>query len=146
MRTICIKQQWPVRTFTAAGFWKGNPTHVDLGAMLSASPQTFLLPYRWGSHFRVSFPFAQAIRASGSVCLHVLAVLIWALLLAFWLHPFTQDPGGAARTLKSLLYCSSSLLHCKADMAHRFTCNPLDRFWNFPCAACGPAMPRMPRK
>lgn len=55
---------------------EGESTHVDLGAMLSASPQAFLLPYRWGSHFRVSFPFGQAIRASGSVCLHVLAVLI----------------------------------------------------------------------
>lgn len=131
-RTMCIKQQWPVRSFTAAGFWKWNPTHLGLGAMLTAPPQAFLLPYRSGSHFRFSLLFGQAIRASGSAWIMVLAVLLWALLLAFCLHPFRWDPGGAIRTSESLLYCNSPLLHCKADMAHRFICNLSDRFWNFP--------------
>lgn len=96
---------------------------------LTAPLQVFLHRCRSGSHFRFPFPFGQAGRA---LALRVLAALIRALLLAFWLHPFGWDPGGAARTLTSLLYCSSSLLHCKVDMAHRFIRNPLGTFWNFP--------------
>lgn len=141
MRTMCIKQRWPVRGCTAAGFWEGNPAHPGIGAMLTAPPWAFLHPCRSGSRFRFFFPL-------GLLALHVLAVLIWVLLLASWIHLFAYNPGGAARALKSLLYWSISLLHHTADMAHGFMCNPLDRELPFvllvvlQCQGCHERVPK----